>query len=317
MKVVNDYRYLLTKQIRAKALGSSSISNQKKHGEHMLASDGTPVLSSAKSRDDFVDCLLQKVSTDYVLTKRLEGRILNLIFKICVQLSVSKLVDKGSAEDASKEERLDDWANVVAFATRLAYFHVQKKGKGSQNEEWLQEFYEKPHDEICDNLETNGLTVYSIAFIVHILMANLQVYSLSPDRVVSLSQKVKNGGRLAYMEIVLSMVLAGQCNVATRYGTDETHLTRYFDPRDAECFIRVPGIGLSQLDPRNVNALAFCYPILKDLGEDDMPRHNPAITAQGKHGRNAEYFFDKPVYLGGYPSMPSSNDAESDEEDDE
>ena len=228
---------------------------------------------------------------------------------------MSKLVDKGSAEDASKEERLDDWANVVVFATRLAYYHTQNKGKGNQTTEWLLEFYDKPHNEICDKLERNGVTVFSIAFIVHILMANLQVYSFSPDGVVSLAKNMKNG-RIGFMEIVLSMVLAGQCNDAARYGKNENDLSWHFDPRDAESFIRVPGIGLSQLDPRNVNALAFCYPILKDLGKDDMPRHNPEITAQGKHGRNAEYFFDKPVYLDGYPIRPSSNDQESDGEED-
>ena len=65
MNVVKSHKYLLTKQLRVKALGSSSASNQRKHGEHMLACDGVPVLSSAKSRDDFVMSLLQKVSTYY------------------------------------------------------------------------------------------------------------------------------------------------------------------------------------------------------------------------------------------------------------
>ena len=203
------------------------------------------------------------------------------------------------------------------FASRLAYFHIKKIGKDSQTPEWLQEFYDKTHEEICDILERSGVTVFSIAFIVHILMVNLQVYSISPDPVVSLNKNTKNGGRLAFLEIVLSMVMAGQCNDATRYGKNEDHLTWHFDPRNAECFIRVPGIGLSQLDPRNVSALAFCHPILKDLGEDDMPMHNPAITAQGKHGRKAEYFFDKPVYLDGYPSTPCSKvDPKPDEEGD-
>ena len=99
---------------------------------------------------------------------------------------MSQLVNKGSAEDASKEERLEDWANVVVFATRLAYFHTKKIGKDAQTQEWLQEFYDKSHEEICDILERSGVTVFCIAFIVHILMANLQVYSISPDPVVSL-----------------------------------------------------------------------------------------------------------------------------------
>ena len=67
-----------------------------------------------------------------------------------------------------------------------------------------------------------------------------------------------------------------------------------------------------------MSALAFCHPILKSLGEDDMPRHNPAVTAQGKHGRKAEYFFDKPVFLDGFPSLHDFNeDDEQDTDEDE
>jgi hypothetical protein len=43
--------------------------------------------------------------------------------------------------------------------------------------------------------------------------------------------------------------------------------------------------------------LAFCYPILKDIGEGDMPKHSPAVTAHGKHGRKAEFFFINPFTL--------------------
>ena len=71
------------------------------------------------------------------------------------------------------------------------------------------------------------------------------------------------------------------------------------------------------MDPRNFNELAFCYSILKDLGEDDMPKHNPAVTANGKHGRKAEFFFDKPVYLGGYPSRAHAEAAVEEDDDEE
>jgi len=49
-----------------------------------------------------------------------------------------------------------------------------------------------------------------------------------------------------------------------------------------------------------------------------MPRHNPAVTAQGKHGRKAEYFFDKPVFLDDFPSRHDFNeDDEPDTDEDE
>ena len=235
-----------------------------------------------------------------------------------MQQAVSKLVDQGSVDEASKEERLEDMANVIAFASRVAYFHLQKIGKNAQTHEFIKEFYEKSHEEICDALERTGVTVYCVAFIVHILMANLNVYSTGPEPAVSFGHKCKNGGQLAFMEIVLSLVMAGQCNDASRYNKNAEHQSWSFDSRGVGCYIRVPGIGLSQLDPRNVSALAFCHPILKSLGEDDMPRHNPAVTAQGKHGRKAEYFFDKPVFLDGFPSRHDFNeDDEPDTDEDE
>ncbi len=130
--------------------------------------------------------------------------------KICVQQAVSKFVDQGSVEDASKDERLEDMANVVAFASRVAYYHLQKVGKNAQTHEFIKEFYERSHEEICDALERTGVTVYCVAFIVHILMANLNVYSTGPEPAVSFGHKCKNGGQLAFMEIVLSLVMAGQ-----------------------------------------------------------------------------------------------------------
>jgi hypothetical protein len=238
-----------------------------------------------------------------------------------VQQAVAKTVDQGGVEEESKEERLEDMANVIAFASRLAYFHLQKVMKNAQTHEFTTEFYEKSHEEICDALERTGVTVYCVAFIVHILMANLNVYSTGPEPAVSFGHKCKNGGQLAFMEIVLSLVMAGQCNDASRYNKNAEHQSWSFDSRDVGCYIRVPGIGLSQLDPRNVSALAFCHPILKSIGEGDMPLHNPAVTAHGKHGRKAEYFFDKPVYLDGFPGRHFDNDKDdeldTDEDEDE
>ena len=64
---MNEQKYALTKRIRAKALGSTTAMHMK-HGFHMLASDGVPVLSSEKARDDMVACLLQKVSDFYTFS---------------------------------------------------------------------------------------------------------------------------------------------------------------------------------------------------------------------------------------------------------
>jgi hypothetical protein len=61
MKIVNDHKYVMTKQVRAKVLGISSSSVGKRFGEHMLAADGNPVLSTDKAREEMVLCLLQKV----------------------------------------------------------------------------------------------------------------------------------------------------------------------------------------------------------------------------------------------------------------
>ena len=56
-----------------------------------------------------------------------------------MQQAVAKTVDQGGVEEASKEERLEDMANVIAFASRLAYFHLQKVTKNAQTHEFTQQ----------------------------------------------------------------------------------------------------------------------------------------------------------------------------------
>ncbi len=87
----------------------------------------------------------------------------------------------GSADYESKEECLDDLANVVVFVTRLAYFYTLRLARDTQTHEWCQKFYEKTHDDLCDILERNEVTIFCIAFIVHVLMANWNVYSIIPN----------------------------------------------------------------------------------------------------------------------------------------
>ena len=51
-------------------------------------------------------------------------------FQICVD--VQRSGSMGSADYASKEECLDDLANVVVFVTRLAYFHTLRLARDTQ-----------------------------------------------------------------------------------------------------------------------------------------------------------------------------------------
>ena len=67
--------------------------------------------------------LLQKVRV-----KAVEASVCTTDFSECtigVQEAVRNRVDKGGVEEASKKECLEDMANVIVFATRLAYFHLR------------------------------------------------------------------------------------------------------------------------------------------------------------------------------------------------
>ena len=74
---------------------------------------------------------------------------------------MQRSVSMGSADCASKEECLDGLANVVVIATRLAYFHTLQLARDMQTHEWCHVFYEKTHDDLCDILERNKVTVLS------------------------------------------------------------------------------------------------------------------------------------------------------------
>jgi hypothetical protein len=59
-------------------------------------------------------------------------------------------------------------------------------------------------------LENNGAAVDCIASIVHFSMKNLNMHSISLEPAVSIGQKLKNGGQMAFMEIILCLIMAGQ-----------------------------------------------------------------------------------------------------------
>ena len=67
--------------------------------------------------------------------------------------------------------------------------------------------------------------------------------------------------------------------------------------------VPVPGIGLSQLDPRNQEALAFVYTILKGVSSDERPSRCPDLTAKGlfKDIKSPTDFFCAPVFMDGWP----------------
>lgn len=62
-------------------------------------------------------------------------------------------VDKGGVEEASKKECLEDMVNDIVFATRLAYLNLRGVTKDAQTADFVREFEEKPHKEICRILE--------------------------------------------------------------------------------------------------------------------------------------------------------------------
>jgi hypothetical protein len=71
----------------------------------------------------------------------------------------------------------------------------------------------------------------------------------------------------------------------------------------ARCAIPVPKNGLSQLDSRNQEALAFVHSILKGVSSDERPSKSTELTANGlfQSKKFPTDFFCAPVYMGGWP----------------
>ena len=66
--------------------------------------------------------------------------------------------------------------------------------------------------------------------------------------------------------------------------------------------IVVPGIGTSQLDSRNQDALVYVRELLNSEDTEEYPLHTAGLLSKGAHGCRPPRFFSGPVYMSGWPS---------------
>ena len=104
----------------------------------------------------------------------------------------------------------------------------------------------------------------------------------------------------ALAELKLTALLLGQGLDESHYVENDTgghtHLAT-----DAKRTLRLPGVAMSQLDPRNQLLLKGASVVLTGLPSTAKPQHDVTLTSRGKHGTHKGDFFASPVFLGKRP----------------
>ena len=150
-------------------------------------------------------------------------------------------------------------------------------------------------------LDSKKLSVFHMAVALHVIMTGVGAYSEKADAECTFYDSSSFKGEVAIKECVLLLLLAGEDPDRTHYTMSEGKWTH--NAAFAHCVAPVPGIGLSQLDSRNQEALAFVHTILKGVSSDERPSKCPVLTAKGlfKDIKSPTDFFCAPVFMDGWP----------------
>ena len=94
---------------------------------------------------------------------------------------------------------------------------------------------------------------------------------------------------------------------ASETGRESGKAWVYSGGKDDAGLFQVPGIGKSQLDPRNQEVLCFAHTFLKEKFHNDKLAHAHELTHPGgAFGKKPTYFLVDPLLLGGWP-VPVGN----------
>ena len=116
-------------------------------------------------------------------------------------------------------------------------------------------------------------------------------------------------GKKALKECALWLLTLGQDCQESHYkaigsGTDKHYV--YCGGNEGTSVILVPGVGMSQLDPRTQEVLCFAHSLLKDQFSNRKLSHAHELTFPGgSYGRKPTYFLVEPLYLSGWPNLLS------------
>ena len=184
-----------------------------------------------------------------------------------------------------------------------------------QTEAWKLKFYvEVSHDERVRFLEERNITVFASAFLLHCLLSHLLVFSKKTGSVepeVKMFTTLNFDGKKSLKELSLWLLSFGQdCDEGnyTLHHTPSPGSAQAFDHDEGnDGHLRVPGIGNSQLDPRNQEVLMFAHTFLKEKFSNRKLAHAHELTHPGgSFGKKPRYFLLQPLFLGGWPK-PRSN----------
>jgi hypothetical protein len=261
--------------------------------------NGKNVLSRPKTALIFMELFFQTVRFS-----------LSLLFWSAVSAPSLLQTNGDDSSDEQRREDLKDMVeNLVKFVSYLNKIQDAKPNRLSVDAAFLAKFHACNHEEHCAYLHDKECTVFQMATALHVILTGLGLYSAKPDAECTFFNSPTFKGETAVKELTLLLVMAGTDLDRTHYsktGGEWIHNAIF-----ARCVIPVPGVGLSQLDPRNQEALGFVHAILKGVASDERPTKCPELTANGlfKSKKFPTDFFCAPVFMDGWPKPQYEPDA--------
>ena len=225
----------------------------------------------------------------------------------------------GSADEASFEERVADTKLVIEELVRYVYFMtlVEEQQCKVNQDTSLKKILFGPHEDLVKLLNQKQVSVFTVAMCLHCLVTNLYIYGKkNPEKMepeVNMYSTATFDGARALEEHVLWLLTIGQNCEEEDY--TQSGSSWVFNGKEPKNIIEIPGIGASQLDPRNQEALAYSHSIVKDLKRGEQAEHNHSLTKGGSYGNKAKYFLKSPLFLSGWPSASSDHDTQELNED--
>lgn len=200
----------------------------------------------------------------------------------------------------------------------LVLLHDDKKLE--QTASWKQTFYQEDnHDEIVRILNERKISVFAVSFMLHCLLTHLNVFSKkgATEPEVKLFTTLSYDGKKALKEWTLWLLTLGQdingshytqsTGTASETGRESGNAWVYSGGKDDAGLFQVPGIGNSQLDPRNQEVLCFAHTFLQEKFHNHKLAHAHELTHPGgAFGKKPTYFLVDPLFLGGWP-VPVGN----------
>jgi len=222
-----------------------------------------------------------------------------------------------TAVDPTDENRVKDVRNLVESLVKFVTFHrtvldVRPNCLKCDSPFW-EKFHSQSHEDNCSFLESRGVTIYVLAFALHLMLTGIGLYVDKKDADVVVYNTALFKGSRAVQELVLLLVVAGQDNDRSHYIKEGGVWAYAHQGGLPQRAVWVPGVGISQLSSQNQDALRYVHPILKQVKEDETPVRCKALTSKGafKDKIYPNDFLFAPAFLDGWPTpLPEEGPSE-------